>query len=203
MEVIKELLKTKRGQAILKLGGYIIFFVILAVFFRVGPSEVSEPNEEIKKTPLEKYSEMTNYEYTYLYNDDLLIHGKVYRDNLKFSISEKEYYIDEKVYEIINNETQEKIEAELDKIYYITNHDIVNYINNSTIVGKNEDYEKNELSTKFNIDLTNLDLDYDNMYITLYEQEDSIYKVLIEFNKESDIRIVIEYQNVGQIRTLE
>ena len=185
----EDLLKTPKGRAIIKLGIYFIFFVIVAFLFHSGGS-VSEPKKDTpKKTAMEVYSEMTNYEYTYKYNEELM-NGKVYRDKMYFEINEDAYYVNENVYKV-NKETNEIVLVELDKSYYIDNHTISNYIKKGNIIGKNEDYMNNIVSITYGIDTEDA-----NLSVTTYEKDNSIFKVVLNIDTNT---IEINYSNVGKV----
>lgn len=195
MEFIKELFKSKRGRAVLNLGAYVIFFIVIAVFFQTGGSTPSTQPEEnnVTKTPIQVFDEMTNYEYSYQ-RDSISINGKVYRDNMYFTLDGSEYYVNDKIYQIINSE---KVEiSDLDELYLINNHDISKYLNHSILVSKNENYEEKVIENKYHIDNESVNYDVENMYITLYERDNVIYKVSIELDNDN---IEIEYKNVGKV----
>ena len=181
-EETKAFLKTPRGKAIIKLGLYAIFFIFVAVYLRIPakPSTV-----EHVKAPLEKYSEMTNYAYQYKYND-ISFEGRVYRGKNYFTLNGKEYYIDSKVY-LLSSEDVSLEETELDKLYYLDNHDLYNYISNGKVVAKSEDYESKVESIKYS---------YNDIYVTTNIKDNQIVKVVYE---DGENTIEIEYMMVGQV----
>ncbi|MBR1376854.1 MAG: hypothetical protein IJ565_03470 [Bacilli bacterium] len=200
----KEFLKSKRGRAILRLGIYIIFFIIVAMLFRSGSDILPNDNKEvISKTPLEKFSEMNNYQYVYTYNGDIetIIEGRVYRDIMYFTFEEDDYYIkDNRVYRY----EDEEVETALDDIYLMNNHKIVSLIENATIDSKNENYKDNLITTRYSINLDKVLFKADAMYVTLYENDKVIDKVLIEIvNDDITSTITIEYTNIGQTKLSE
>ena len=132
---------------------------------------------------------MTNYEYTYLYND-ILMNGKVYRDSLYFEINEDAYYVNKNVYKV-NKETNEIEPIELDKLYYIDNHMISNYIKKGNIIGKNEDYMNNVTSITYGIDT-----EEEKLNVTTYEKDESIFKLVLNIDTNT---IEINYSNVGKV----
>lgn len=195
MEFIKELFKTKRGRAILKLCGYIIFFAIVILMFRTSGDGSNIPisyNKETK-TPIQIFDDMTNYEYLYNRNGTI-INGKVYRDNMYFTLNDNTYYVNNKIYLIKDNDKEEI--DDIDKLYLINNHDISKYIEHSTLVSKNENYEEGITENKYHIDSEYVIYDVNNMYVTLYEQNNNIFKVLIEMDKD---KIEIEYKKIGKV----
>lgn len=185
----EDLLKTPRGRAIIKLGLYLVFFVVIAVLFHASNSTSNTKPDVPKKSALEVYSDMTNYEYTYLYNDTLM-NGKVYRDSLYFEINEDAYYVNKNVYKV-NKETNEIEPVELDKLYYIDNHMISNYIKKGNIIGKNEDYMNNVISITYGID--NED---EKLNVTTYEKDELIFKVVLNIDTNT---IEINYSNIGKV----
>ena len=195
MEFIKELFKTKRGRAILKLCGYIIFFAIVILMFRTSGDESNIPISDNKetKTPIQIFDDMTNYEYLYNRNGTI-INGKVYRDNMYFTLNDNTYYVNNKIYLIKDNDKEEI--DDIDKLYLINNHDISKYIEHSTLVSKNDNYEEGITENKYHIDSEYVIYDVNNMYVTLYEQNNNIFKVLIEMDKD---KIEIEYKEIGKV----
>ena len=198
----EDLLKTPRGRAIIKLGIYLVFFVIVAFLFHAGTSDISETKPEVpKKTAIEVYSDMTNYEYTYLYNDTLMS-GKVYRNNNYFEIDENAYYVNENVYKV-DKETNEIEKIELDKLYYIDNHMISNYIEKGNIIGKNEDFENNIVSITYGV--SNIEGLADKLSITTYEKDNIIFKVSLKIENNIDLEdysvstIEINYSNMDKV----
>lgn len=185
----EDLLKTPRGRAIIKLGLYLVFFVVIAVLFHASNSTSNTKPDVPKKSALEVYSDMTNYEYTYLYNDTLM-NGKVYRDSLYFEINEDAYYVNKNVYKV-NKETNEIEPVELDKLYYVDNHMISNYIKKGNIIGKNEDYMNNVTSITYGID--NED---EKLNVTTYEKDELIFKVVLNIDTNT---IEINYSNIGKV----
>ena len=198
----EDLLKTPRGRAIIKLGIYLVFFIIVAFLFHAGSGDTSTPNKEVpKKDAMEVYSGMTNYEYTYQYND-LLMSGKVYRDKIYFEINEDAYYVNENVYKV-DKETNEIEPVELDKLYYINNHIISDYIKKGNIIGKNEDFENNIVSITYGV--SNIEGLADKLSITTYEKDNIIFKVLLKIENNIDLEdysvstIEINYSNMDKV----
>lgn len=181
-EEVKEFLKTERGKAIIKLSLYIIFFIVLFIFVKPGNENIYVP----KESALDKYSSMTNYEYTYKY-DDTYIEGKTYRDILLFNIGDITYYYDGIIYKVMDNKL---IIDELDKNYYINNHLINDYIKKGNIIGKNEDYENGIISTIYSVD---------NMHIKVFEKDNLINKVSIEIMGDESHNIEITYTNINKV----
>lgn len=181
-EEVKEFLKTERGKAIIKLSLYIIFFIVLFIFVKPGNENIYVP----KESALDKYSSMTNYEYTYKY-DDTYIEGKTYRDILLFNIGDITYYYDGIIYKVMDNKL---IIDELDKNYYINNHLINDYIKKGNIIGKNEDYENGIVSTIYSVD---------NMHIKVFEKDNLINKVSIEIMGDESHNIEITYTNINKV----
>ena len=180
---VKAFIKTDRGKAIIKLSLYIIFFIIAFIFIRPGNEKIPVQVENA----LDKYGKMTNYEYTYKY-DDIILAGKAYRDILLFNIGDITYYYDGNIYKVLDNKL---IKDELDKNYYISNHMINDYIKRGSIIGKNEDYENGIISTTYSID---------NMHIIVYEKDNSINKVNIEIKDDVTHLIEINYTNINKVR---
>ncbi len=185
----EDLLKTPRGRAIIKLGLYIVFFVVVAFLFHAGSDTSNTKPDVPKKSALEVYSDMTNYEYTYLYNDTLM-NGKVYRDSLYFEINEDAYYVNKNVYKV-NKETNEIEPIELDKLYYIDNHIISDYIKKGNIIGKNEDYMNNVISITYGIDTED-----EKLNVTTYEKDELIFKVVLNIDTNT---IEINYSNMDKV----
>ncbi len=181
-EETKEFLKTPRGKAIIQLGLYFVFFVLLAVFFHTNNSRTSY----VEKTPLEKYREMNNYAYSYLYND-VSYEGKVFNGKMYFTLNDVDYYYDNVIYETTKDLTMSL--SNLDKLYYVNTKDVFSYIEKGNIIAKTEDYETGSLITKYHDDI-------DNLYVETYEKDKLIYKVILTLE---DAKIEITYSNVGLI----
>ena len=199
----EDLLKTPRGRAIIKLGIYLLFFVIVAILFHAGTGDTSTPTvEPPTKTAMEVFKDMTNYEYTYQYNE-LLISGKVYRNTKYFEIDENAYYVNENVY-LVDKENNEIEPTELDKIYYIDNHIINDYIEKGNIIGKNEDFENNIVSITYGVSNEYQDLG-EKLSITTYEKDNSISKVSLKIENNIDLEdykidtIEINYSNMDKV----
>ena len=197
------LLKTPKGRAIIKLGIYLLFFVVVAFLFHASNGMTEpKPKPEVKKDALEVYKSMTNYEYTYQYNDTL-ISGKVYRNAKYFTINDISYYVNENVYKVVDE--MNTIEAtELDKVYYLDNHDISNYIEKGNIIGKNEDFENNIVSITYGIDQSVNDLG-EKLSITTYEKDNLISKVTLKIENNISLdnytvdTIEINYFNLDKV----
>lgn len=205
-EETKEFLKTPRGKACIKLGIYVIFFIIVAIYFRTSianPTNSGTANTP-KKEALEVYKDMTNYEYTYLYND-VNIEGKVYRNVMYFEYDGNSYYVDDNIYMI--DEENHLVPTTLDKTYYFSNKDIMNFISKGEVIGKNDDYQNGIISKKYSIDIKDLEIEnLAEMYITTNEKNDTIISVNIDLNFNNvdgeeylTNSIKIDYMNINEV----
>lgn len=176
-EETKEFLTSPRGKALIKLGLYLVFFVILFAFMGFNN------NAEGPKTPLEKYLDMNNYKYTYSVNGQTYS-GIVCKNINLFTLNGIEYYVSSNVYQVSENGLSP---TELDKLYYINNHDIMSLVSDAMMISKSENYENMDISIKYSID---------NIYITLYEKDKTIYKVV--YDNGTDI-VEINYMNIGEV----
>lgn len=196
IEQIKEFIKDKRNRAIVTLGIYIIFFLLVGIMCHNGLKSSDNKVETVTKTPFEVYSSMSNYEYKYTYTmDDSItnIVGKVYRDNIYMTLNNINYYYNGKIYEIKGDKF---VETTLGSLYLITNKDIANYINKGTKVSKSDNFEDGITATKYSIPIKEFDsslISTDNIYITLYENSSGIYKV--------DIDLINYFSALGKTKT--
>ena len=180
-ESTKEFLKTPRGKSLIKLGLFVIFFSIIFIYYNIS-SEM--PHVTPKKDALLAYGEMSNYEYTYKYNE-LMYTGKVYRNKMYFQIEDMEYKLDDDIY--VMDTDGNYIVTTLDKLYYYDNVSIYNLIKEGTVVSKTEDFETGYSITKYLVN---------DCYIETYIKDDIVSKVTFT---NSENYIEIEYKNIGQV----
>lgn len=177
---LKEFVSDKHNRALVIMGLYLIFFIFMGVFFRTYTGDKKIENNT--KTPIQVFSELSNYEYSYDYKvDDNLtsISGKVYKNTNYMTMDNVDYYISDKSYQIIDDGFKE---IELNKLFCITPSMIYNYVLTGKVVAKNEDYETNTTTTKYSIYLSKLDETITNgiFYVTVYETSNVINHISID-----------------------
>ncbi len=95
---IKELKKTEKGKAILFLGFYFIFFLVIFLFLRVGGSQTTR-QEDYEPNSLSSYSVdkifSNNYDFSYtihIDNNTFVYQGEKINDVEAFTFNENHYY---------------------------------------------------------------------------------------------------------------
>lgn len=206
---IKEFIKDKRNRAIVILILYFVFFIFVATFFRNYSSDVPLI-EEKPKTSIEKYCSVGNYAYSYQYQLNGIyfnINGQVFRNENYFIYDDNYYYLKDGItYQMIDNSF---IEITLDNYNFYKITDICNMLDNATLIGKNEDYQTNTLSSKYSVPINVINSEYEGeMYLTIYEENDLVNKVELDITNYQNLLdpninnavIYISYHDMGEVK---
>ena len=124
IDLIKELKKTEKGKAVLFFGGYLIFFIILALLMmfahrnKTRPSDYLSGSKKREDILLDKLSN-ENYLFTYKINLDgteYVYNGKRNKSVELFQFDNKSYYKNGNSYYVKNNDLW--IKSENPYIFY-------------------------------------------------------------------------------------
>lgn len=213
---VKELWKIPRYKAIIKLVLYLLFFALVFGILAIAnlfSSHYEEPIEETsKKTSLENYLEMDNYEYTYTIKTETktgtieqLFTGIKFEDIHELTYLNTKYMIKEgKLY---HKETNQEIDQ-------LTKYDLMNlepeHILELISSAKVEETTTTYLDQNLKKEYTLIFEDY-QMYLTLYDNGTTITKVNLDVSEYIRItnreitRYVIEinYLNIDNIRSYD
>lgn len=167
IKLFKELRKTPRGRAVLFFAFYLVFFIVLAIGFRLTPHNItnSTNEEEDDNTILvEKYNG-DNYAYKYVFNID---------DVLALVDGKKSGYRESFAYTFLDNT----------KNYY---KDMVSYYENDLVV----EVPNELLIITSNIDDLLRQASYDS--ITNYQSGKEVYRYLIS---SSNISLLVDQKDL-------
>ncbi len=206
IEKFKELWAVPRYKAIIKLIMFFIFFAIIFLIMFIMSFFAEEEPIEIKKSTIENFTSMENYEYTYeinyIINKETLtkeIKGTKYDNTNTFKILSDKYYIENNIIlnsnkEIVNNINEYDL-IELEPINIVTK---LNEIENKNITT----YNDGKIKTEYNSDLYS---------ITTYEEDNYIYEIDLDLtnkiketnNKITYYSIKITYTNINNINSYD
>ena len=88
----KELRANPRTRAMMSLGMWLIFFVIVVIFLRSMNSQTNVPS-----TSVQEQNDFNSYEFTYQ-NNDLKVFGMFYDGKMIFNVGANKYYYNGNVY---------------------------------------------------------------------------------------------------------
>lgn len=208
-ENIKEAWGNKRYRAIIILGIYFFFFLILIVGIRNTP-KVETPTKEESTS----FETLTNYEYTYTFSseEEYIITGERYQDlelihdkntNLNYAWKENSFY------EIKEGELVPTLDL-LNQfhILLLQPSSLSKLISKSTFLYKKE-YEENTIST-YEISIKDFYSWYDGTYEDSLEmiqisveEKDYVDKIVIDFTKLNETILTITYSNQNKLTNLE
>lgn len=206
IEKFKELWAVPRYKAIIKLIMFFIFFAIIFLIMFIMSFFAEEEPIEIKKSTIENFTSMENYEYTYeinyIINKETLtkeIKGTKYDNTNTFKILSDKYYIENNIIlnsnkEIVTNINEYDL-IELEPINIVTK---LNEIENKNITT----YNDGKIKTEYNSDLYS---------ITTYEEDNYIYEIDLDLtnkiketnNKITYYSIKITYTNINNINSYD
>lgn len=220
-EFVKDIFQNKRKKALLSLGLWIIFFIV--VFILVGrPSELqydyqskSNQNSVETESSLDNFKNMENFEYSYLIeitenniNDMYKIEGTYYNNKYYFETNGNTYYISDNVIYLVDDTLKRLTSVkEIDPksifnridIKILTKDSIYSYISaseqNSSTTYKDGNVTKNNIYKSYNNRLIN---------ITINEYGNIIRSIELDFSKYFDItyqmfKVSATYKNINNI----
>lgn len=108
-EKISILFRHKKTNAAVKLGAYVIFFAVIAIFFRLMSNGVLGGDTITPEDPYQNLKDTINYGYNIVLTqeeDSTITYNGLYKGGVSlFTINEQKYYFEGGVYyEIVNNE---------------------------------------------------------------------------------------------------
>lgn len=206
IEKFKELWAVPRYKAIIELIMFFIFFAVIFLIMFIMSLFAEEEPIEIKKSTIENFTSMENYEYiyeiNYIINKETLtkeIKGTKYDSTNNFKILSDKYYIkDNSIFnsndEIVTNINEYDL-IELEPINIVTK---LNEIENKNITT----YNDGKIKTEYNSDLYS---------ITTYEEDNYIYEIDLDLtnkiketnNKITYYSIKITYTNINNINSYD
>lgn len=206
----QELRSNPQTKAIISLGFYLVFFLIVILFVKVTTPSYQNSS---KKT----VNNISNYEYTYS-NNKGAIFGKKYNDKQLFFVSSLRYYYNGKDTFLIKENNANIIpnfDLNILKIDYKIIDDLTKNLNPS----QNDNVKKYIVPLSNFLNLYEIDTEADltlasnyNIIIDKYYKEDDLYMVKIDLsnyyifrNIENDGILTIEFYNKNKINdfTLE
>ena len=191
---IKELLKDPKKKALIQLGLYAIFFIIVFILLNGESSTITDsPTIEEPNTSIEAYTDMTSYNYKVTYtniNKIDIIEGTYYNNTSLFTYNNLKYYYEDSLY-IIDNDS-----------YYLSNieYNISKIFNKNLYFIINELEEESKTTYKDGTVVTNYTIDSNKIYKYLYDTESSytnLVNVSITENEKEIHNIVIDLTNLG------
>jgi len=205
---LKELWKIPRYHALMVLGLYAIFFLIIFLIIIVlnffGNISEEENSEITVKTTFQNYIEMESYEYTYdiLYkigNNEYStkIEGIKFNNN-KFKYLNNYYYIENNK---VLNENKEEVSITDINLIDLEPINIEKLLNNNKEITKTI-YKDNTIKKEYKV----IGEKY-NLYFVVYEKDNFVNKIEINAyeliklknNKISAYNIEINYKNINNI----
>ncbi len=192
IETIKELKKTARGKALLFFAGYLIFFIIIIIVFRVS-----------KKMPINNYSydggrkhnfsfseiENNNYKYNYkivIDENTYLLTGQRYEDTEMFTVNNKEFYKVNDNYFTLDNGLWIKSNNPNNFSYFTEIENIQKLIEQAYYLSKT-DYESGKEVYNFLISTNNIEKIYRNQNIDI---ADEAGEIIISTNEDLEVEEV-------------
>lgn len=227
---LKEAWTDPRKKAIVILGCYFVFFVILIAMLRINNTNNSKKMDNIYKTSNTVYSldklKEKNYRFIYEIEEDsttFVISGEQVGDFLEFSIKDRagitNYYKDSK--EWLKEENKEWIKVDNPIKYdYILNIDAIeNILDKATYISKTEYQDKNndlnyEISTTTLcelIDNRHIDIDDSPNIITVsVNDKNSVEAIELDLssyftylnNRKSKVVFKLSYNDIGNVKEI-
>ena len=200
-----ELRSNPQTKAIMSLGLWLLFFIIIVIFTRgINSNRVPNYSKSIDKI-------ISSYEYTYQ-NNKMTIFGRFYNGKQVFSIlNSKYYYNGENVY-LVNGNALEKVSNFDMNILKIT-VDFVDKLTNNLSFSENGNVKQYIVPLVNFINLyeidTAIDLSFANNYniiIQKFFNDDDLYKIEVDLtnyyninNINDDGKLIIDLYNKNQI----
>ncbi|MFV0249552.1 MAG: hypothetical protein ACK5HP_00725 [Bacilli bacterium] len=200
LETFKELWNNPRIHALMVLGLYAVFFVIIFIYITISKNTTNQ-NVEIKDS-LETLNNMNSYEYHYKYeinNEITNINGIKYNDINEFSIENNKFTI-------VNNKIEGEVSID-DKLYIL--EILPNYIYSYIKLNNNLNettYSDNTIKKEYIILIKEIKQYFgtesdENITVTTYEEDNQIYKIELDLTNivEEEYLITINYENINNI----
>lgn len=221
-QTFKKVWDNKRYHALIVLGFYIIF-IILIVTFLGQPKNSINTSLDLKKTPFEILEQADGYEYSISITkepvDDYNIDGIRYKDEELITFDNQKYYINDLLfYKVTDNKIQLSssiMELDLCKLKASI---ILSMIKNSNPIN-NISYTDGTIKKEYNISTASFIKAYENeetdnleiVSIITYENTKEITKIELDLTNIMKYKgytftyykLEIEYKNIDQITKLE
>lgn len=205
---IKELYNNPRGKAILFLGAYFIFFIILIIGFRTGnnsDNKVSKDDNELYNFSL---IENNNYHFKYTdsYDNNLVLYeGDRNKDTFLFNMTYNNL-VDN--YYVVNNVFMKKditinnyvMSSNPDNLSVFKDIDIIKKILKTSTYDSKTEFNDNTYSYNYFVSTTTLVKLIDNIDIDLDDMPNSV-KFITNKNNEV-IKIEYDLTNYGKYKNL-
>lgn len=225
-ESFKKIWMNKRYRSIIILCFYLVFFGCIFFILNIEEEPTTLPKEVEKvKTSLEKYSEMTNYEFTlkiderkdnkeatYIYN------GKT--NNEVTIINEKYYLKDNVIYEIVDNQIKILSATLMDINVFKLRPSNVNYLLSLGELNYETKYADGSIEKSYLVPLKEVIKNFKGeeiadpktvIEIKYKEKDNQIIEIVLDLSnyqqyiyKTTDLYMVtIDYTNIGQVEPLK
>lgn len=206
IELFKKLWAVPRYKAIIKLILFFIFFAVIFLIMFIMSLFAEKEEIVIKKSTLENYTSMDNYEYTYEINyiigkENLnkKIIGTKYNNKNEFKILNEKYYISDNNIYNSNNEI----------VSGLNEYDLLKLEPNNIVIKLNEIVDKKV--TKYNDGKVKTEYNNDLYNIITYEENNNIYEIDLDLtnkiketnNKITYYSIKIIYTNINNINSYD
>jgi len=190
---IKEFLKDPKKKALMQLGIYAIFFILVFIFISTGEKHINVPSVSSPDTPIEYYENMSSYDYKVTYSniDKVdIIEGTYYNNTSLFTYNNLKYYYENLLYVIDNDSyTLASIEYDISKIFNKNLYSIFNDLK-----------EESKTTYKDGKVVTNYTLDSNKIYNYLFDEEsnyNNLVNVSITENNDTITTITFDLINLG------
>lgn len=222
---IKQLYDNRKYRALVILGFYVIFFLVIIVMINLSKTAVNNSNYE-EFTTTEKFKIMNNYEYTYKIeknlNEEIIYYNIVGKRNINKEIFTVEndintYYIEDGKIYIFQNSNKEEIDNPLSiNLLALRPNNLSDFLKNSTLKSTTNDYQNNTIKNTYLLPIKDFMKLYFNdetfdeenfISIITTEENNQIIKVEMDFtninmNEEHIIdvnKLEFNYQNIGSV----
>ena len=186
---VKDFLAVKRNKALVKLGFYFLFFLIIILYIRFASRKTTYvPSPSLPDTITTSISNINidNYEFdiNYQINDEIYhIKGQKYGDKYSFTYNDALYYYDKDLYMI----GDEKILIEPNDMSYLLMLDakkIYNFLYNATYNYRQEDANHNITINSF--------ISISDFSKLLGKQEEGNAKITFDTHEKNDVLTSID-----------
>jgi len=226
---IKKLYDNRRYRALVILGFYAIFFIIVIAMINMSKTEVINKDYE-ELTTLEKFGKINNYEYTY--KIEQTIDGEIIHHNIDgkrninkeiFTIENNmnTYYIDNNEIYVVRDNNKEKVDNPLNiNIWAFQPNNISDFLKSSVLQSTTTDYQNNTIENTYALPLRyfvkfyfNYEMEDEERFVSIIvtEKNDNIIKIEMDFTNidmSNDYNIFdynkleFNYKNIGNVEKI-
>lgn len=200
---IKELYNNRKYRALIILGGYAIFFLVVIMMINLSKTEVSGTDFK-ELTTIEKFKEINNYEYTYkvekTLNDEIVYCNIMGRRNINKEIFNIEndtntYYIENGETYIVQDNNKEKMNDSICiNLLVLQPSNISNFLQSSTLQTTTTNHQNNTILNTYSLPLK----DFIKLYF--YEEiddEENFVSIITTEENNNIIKIEMDFTNIG------